>query len=167
MDRYRRVFIMMLEIIINHFSSTPNVILVIQKKKEKDFHLKDYDTIQYNRLVARKKKRLRSLHLKVGKLCVKIMKIIMPNVKNLKTKNRILYSWTETRTAVVLVNQIGTGHICKWHLVAGFLNANGCDFVGVCAINRSLLTLKYYILLCSVQGEGDGCLLDCRGLRTT
>lgn len=54
--------------------------------------------------------------------------------------------------AVVLVNQIGTGHICKWHLVAGFLNANGCDFVGVCAINRSLLTLKYYILLCSVQG---------------
>lgn len=75
--------------------------------------MKDFDTIQYNHLVARKKKKVTIITLKIGKLCVKIMKIIMPNVKNLKTKNRILYSWTETRAAVVLVNQIGTGHICK------------------------------------------------------
>lgn len=39
MDRYRRVFTMMLEIIINHFSSTPNVILVIRKKKKIRFSL--------------------------------------------------------------------------------------------------------------------------------
>lgn len=96
MDRYRRVFTMMLEIIINDFSSTPNVILVIQKKKKR-FSLERLRYHSVQSASGEEKKRLRSLHLKVGKLCVKIMKIIMPSVKNLKTKNRILYSWTETR----------------------------------------------------------------------